>query len=131
MIFQIMSDVCTVCLVLLQGGKGKRVRLAFDDFEVTRTIGCNGDYLLVSPTGRWPGDPICPQVSGLVTLYAPRSVAPYYVLGHYHISQVNTTYPRPKQHSLLQHCIPWVHCLSSTASLTLLFFFIPFASAVD
>ncbi|KAG7172745.1 CUB domain-containing protein 2-like 1, partial [Homarus americanus] len=39
------------CVWTILGGKGKRVRLTFDDFEVTKTPGCNGDYLLVSPTG--------------------------------------------------------------------------------
>lgn len=34
-----------------QGGKGKRVRLTFDDFEVTQTPECSGDFLLVSQTG--------------------------------------------------------------------------------
>ncbi|XP_071527005.1 bone morphogenetic protein 1-like [Panulirus ornatus] len=43
------------CAWTIRGGKGKRVRLAFDDFEVTQTVGCNGDYLLVSPTG-FPND---------------------------------------------------------------------------
>ncbi|XP_066972608.1 cubilin-like isoform X1 [Macrobrachium rosenbergii] len=39
------------CVWIIKAGKGKRVRLTFDDFEVTQTLGCTGDYLLVSPTG--------------------------------------------------------------------------------
>lgn len=40
-----------LCVWTIIGGKGKRVRLTFDDFEVTQTLGCTGDHLLVSPTG--------------------------------------------------------------------------------
>ncbi|XP_047496173.1 cubilin-like isoform X1 [Penaeus chinensis] len=39
------------CVWTILAGKGKRVRLNFEDFEVTRTPGCSGDYLFVSPTG--------------------------------------------------------------------------------
>ncbi|KAK4296057.1 hypothetical protein Pmani_031422 [Petrolisthes manimaculis] len=39
------------CTWVIVGGKGKRVRLSFDDFEVTQTPECTGDFLLVSEKG--------------------------------------------------------------------------------
>ncbi|XP_045111458.1 cubilin-like [Portunus trituberculatus] len=39
------------CVWTIVGGKGKRVRLLFEDFEVTKTPSCSGDYLRVSVTG--------------------------------------------------------------------------------
>ncbi|XP_050709865.1 cubilin-like isoform X3 [Eriocheir sinensis] len=39
------------CVWTIAGGKGKRVRLEFEDFELTKTPSCSGDYLFVSTTG--------------------------------------------------------------------------------
>ncbi|XP_050712871.1 cubilin-like [Eriocheir sinensis] len=39
------------CVWTIAGGKGKRVRLEFEDFELTKTPSCSGDYLFVSATG--------------------------------------------------------------------------------
>ncbi|CAL4083475.1 unnamed protein product [Meganyctiphanes norvegica] len=39
------------CIWKIKGGKGKRVRLSFEDFEVTGTPGCEDDHLIVSTSG--------------------------------------------------------------------------------